>query len=149
MTKFRPRNQAVKYHVIYYSAISRNASYSPIEATLRSQLIQSNLVIRNVLIRNKLVLWNHFPWPNANLLHKNKELLALRNNFRVTKMFLFTKFDCIWRYNYPNKHMKDLTKIVHLDHGKIWTYLNVKKSFCTSITIKHVRTLLHNTKAHT
>ena len=56
-------------------------------------LIQSNLVIRNVLIRNKLELRNHFPRPNANLLHKDKELLALRNNFRVTKKFLMTKFD--------------------------------------------------------
>ena len=37
-------------------------------------LIQSNLVIRN-----------HFPWTIANLLHKNKENLALRNNFRLTK----------------------------------------------------------------
>ena len=47
--------------------------------------VQSNLVIRNVLIRNKLVLRNHFPWPIVNLLHKDKEHLALRNNFRVTK----------------------------------------------------------------
>ena len=39
-------------------------------------MIQSNLVIRN-----KLVLRNHFPWPNANLLHKDREHLALRNNF--------------------------------------------------------------------
>ena len=38
---------------------------------------------------------NHFPWPNANLLHKDKEHLALRNNFRVTKKFLITKFDSI------------------------------------------------------
>ena len=56
--------------------------------------VQSNLVIRNVLIRNKLVLRNHFPWPIWYLLHKNKEHLALRNNFRVTKKFLITKFDC-------------------------------------------------------
>ena len=42
----------------------------------------------NVLIRNKLVLRNHFPWPNASLLHKDKEHLALRNNFRVTKCSL-------------------------------------------------------------
>ena len=65
-------------------------------------LIQSNLVIRNVLIRNKLVLRlvlrNLFLWPNANLLHKDKELLALRNNFRVTKKFLIAKFDCITLY---------------------------------------------------
>ena len=55
----------------------------------------SNLVIRNGLIRNKLVLRNHFSWPIVNLLHKDKEHLALRNNFRVTKKFLITKFDCI------------------------------------------------------
>jgi hypothetical protein len=56
--------------------------------------IQSNLALRNCLIRNKLVLRNHFPWPICNLLHKDKEHLALRNNFRVTKEFLITKFDC-------------------------------------------------------
>ena len=43
---------------------------------------------------DKLVLRSHFPKPNADLLHKDKELLALRNNFRVTKKFLITKFDC-------------------------------------------------------
>ena len=51
--------------------------------------VQSNLVIRY-----KLVLRNHFPWPNANLHHKDKEHLVLRNNFRVTKKFPITKFDC-------------------------------------------------------
>ena len=30
----------------------------------------------------------------ANLLHKDKEHLPLRNNFKVTKKFLITKFDC-------------------------------------------------------
>jgi hypothetical protein len=71
------------------------------------KLIQSNLVIRNVLMRNKLVLRNHFPWPIVTLLHIDKEHLALRNNFRVTKKFLITKFDCIiklvlgfWVYNF-------------------------------------------------
>ena len=61
---------------------------------IRRFVIQSNLVIRNILIRNKLVLRNHFSWPIANLLPKNKEHLTLRNNFRVTKKFLITKFDC-------------------------------------------------------
>ena len=56
---------------------------------------QSNLVISNVLIRNKLVLRNYFLWPIVNLLYKDKEHLALRNNFRVNKKFLITKFDCI------------------------------------------------------
>ena len=64
-------------------------------------LIQSNLAIRNGLIRNKLVLRNHFLWPICHLLHKDKELLALRNNFRVTKKFLIAKFDCI-RYQGHN-----------------------------------------------
>ncbi len=32
----------------------------------------------------------------VNLLHKDKEHLALRNNFRVTKKFLITKFDCMY-----------------------------------------------------
>ena len=56
--------------------------------------IQSNLAIRNGFIRNKLVLRNHFLWPICHLLHKDKELLALRNNFRATKKFLIAKFDC-------------------------------------------------------
>jgi len=56
--------------------------------------VQSNLVIWNFLIRNKLVLGNHFLWPIVNLLHKDKELWALRNNFRVTKKFLIIKFVC-------------------------------------------------------
>ena len=33
------------------------------------------------------------PFPMTNLLHKDKEHLALRNSFRVTKKFLSTKFD--------------------------------------------------------
>ena len=33
-------------------------------------------------------------FPVTNLLHKDKEHLALTNNFRVTKKFLITKFDC-------------------------------------------------------
>ena len=56
--------------------------------------LQSNLEIRNCLKRNLLVLRNHFLWPNASLLHKDKEHLALRNNFRVTEKFLIDKFDC-------------------------------------------------------
>ena len=55
-------------------------------------VVQSNLAIRNGLIRNKLVLRNHFLWPICHLLHKDKELLALRNNFRATKKFLIAKF---------------------------------------------------------
>ena len=54
--------------------------------------VGSNLVIENCLIRNKLVLRNHFPWPIVNLLHKEKEHLALRNNFKVTKKFIIPKY---------------------------------------------------------
>ena len=50
---------------------------------------------KELLIRSKLVLRNHFLWQKANLLHKDKEHLALRNNFRVTKKFLINNFDCI------------------------------------------------------
>ena len=49
------------------------------------------MVIRNVLIRNKLVLRNYFPWPIANLLHIDKEHLALKNN---SEEFPIVKFDC-------------------------------------------------------
>jgi len=35
------------------------------------------------------------PFPVTNLLHKDKELLALRNNFRATKKFFIAKFDYI------------------------------------------------------
>ena len=60
-------------------------------------VLQSNLALRNCLIRNKLVLRNHFLWPICYLLHMDKELLALRNHFRVTKKFLIAKFDCSWK----------------------------------------------------
>ena len=57
-------------------------------------ILQSNFAISNGLIRNLLVLKNHFPWPICHLLHKDKEHLALRNNFRATRKFLIAKFDC-------------------------------------------------------
>ena len=68
-------------------------------------IVQSNLAIRNVFIRNKLVLRNHFLWPICHLLHKDKELLALRNNFRTTKKFRIAKFDCTCRKKSWN-HLK-------------------------------------------
>ena len=55
--------------------------------------------LKNVLIRNKLLLRNHFRDQFANLLHKEKEHLALRNNFRVTKKFLIAKFDRNSKWN--------------------------------------------------
>ena len=54
---------------------------------------QSNLAIRNSLIRNLLAFRNHFPWPTCHSLHKEKQLLALSNNFRATKKFLIAMFD--------------------------------------------------------
>ena len=36
-----------------------------------------------------------FPVTICHSLHKDKELLALRDNFRATKKFLIAKFDCI------------------------------------------------------
>ena len=78
------------------NAVLRNKVDNTVQCNL--DLVQSSLVIRNVLIRNKLVLTNHFQWPIVNSFHKNKEHLALRNNFRVTKKFLITKFDCMYIY---------------------------------------------------
>ena len=62
--------------------------YYPGKFLNQRHLLQSNLVIRNGLIRNKLVLRNHFPWPNTNLLHKDKKHLALRNSLGWPKIFL-------------------------------------------------------------
>ena len=48
------------------------------------------------------MLRNHFPVPIVNFLHKDKERLALRNNFRVTKKFLtpsLTVYDLIKQFN--------------------------------------------------
>ena len=39
-----------------------------------------------------------FLWPICHLLHKDKVLLASRNNFRATKKFLIAKFDCNSEY---------------------------------------------------
>ena len=80
-------------------------------------IVQSNLVIRNGLIRNKLVLRNHLSWPNANLLYKDKEHLALRNNFRVTKKFLITTFDC------TSRRIKSLCRSQSYSHARYMTKL--------------------------
>ena len=61
--------------------------------------VKSNLVIRNGLIRNKLVLRNHFLWPVANLLNKNKEHITLENNFRMTKTVPYQQ---VWLYIQKN-----------------------------------------------
>ena len=85
----RPHKMGLKYHLKW----ARNEEQETIH-TIDQVLAQSNLATRNSLIRNKLVLRNHFLWPICHLLHKDKELLALRNNFRATKKFLIAKFDC-------------------------------------------------------
>ena len=92
------------YHRIGYGLWTFNRlkswfSFFFLLSTTAKNYIQSNLVTRNVLIRNKLVISNHFSWPIVNLLHKDKEHLALRNNYRVTKKFLITKFE--WTYLLP------------------------------------------------
>ena len=60
-------------------------------------LLRSNLAIRNCLIRNLLVLRNHFLWPNASLLHKDKEHLALRNNFVGDRKVPYCQ---VWLYSH-------------------------------------------------
>ena len=54
------------------------------------------MALRNGLIRNKLVLRNHFMWTICHLFHRDKELLALRNNFRATKSSLLPS-STVWR----------------------------------------------------
>ena len=72
---------------------------------------------------NKLVLRNHFPWPIANLLHKDKDHLALRNNFRVTKKFLITKFNwqnvpiCVFLCKQTTMSVKIFWRYSHLSFG--------------------------------
>jgi hypothetical protein len=74
--------------------LERLSDVQKLKKTLVTLRTSSNVVIRNGFIRNKLVLKNHFLCPIANLLYKNKEQLTLRNNFKMTKKFLITKFDC-------------------------------------------------------
>ena len=47
-------------------------------------------------VNGKLVTGNGSLIPICYLLHKDKELLALRNNFRATQKFLIAKFDCTY-----------------------------------------------------
>ena len=77
----------MKTHDYFLMIMSRKANFLQDKFKL---FVQSNLLIRNGLISNKLVLRNHFQLPIANLLHKGKEHLALRNNNRVTKKFHIT-----------------------------------------------------------
>ena len=78
---------------IVLQGFSKGAFLFLFDKVFTTMFIQSNLAIKNGLIRNKLVLRNHFLWPICHLLHKDKELLALRNNSRANK-FLIAEFDC-------------------------------------------------------
>ena len=58
-----------------------------------------------MVIKEQIGVKEPFPVTNlpiylGNLLHKDKGQLALRNNFRVTKKFLITKFDCMRNGNH-------------------------------------------------
>ena len=89
------RSPAVPFGCIFWIMMFYNLKKFTSRSLIWVIKLQSNLVIRNCLIMNKLVLRNHFLWPVCHLLHKNKEHLALRNNFRVTELFLIAKFDFI------------------------------------------------------
>ena len=53
--------------------------------------------------------------PICHLLHKDKELLALRSNFRATKKFLISKFDCNSLFScQKSKHLFDILKFLDL-----------------------------------
>ena len=49
----------------------------------------------------------------------DKEHLALRNNFRVTKKFLITKFDCTKLVNWANLHQGFWSLKVSL---RLWSF---------------------------
>ena len=44
--------------------------------------------------KEQIGIKENFLWLICHLLHKDEELLALRNNIRATKKFLIAKFDC-------------------------------------------------------
>ena len=111
------------------------------------------------MIRNKLVLRNHFLCPICHLLHEDKELLALRNNFRETEKFLITKFDCTcnffqelfseWKPYMANIVCKSW-KVVKVQVKKnyafvpcTWTTDNVLGQYVLSNTYEVVHLLLH------
>ena len=58
----------------------------------------ANLIfIQEWFDKEQTVIKEPFSVTNLPLIHKDKELLSLRNNFRATKKFLIAKFDCIMR----------------------------------------------------
>ena len=64
-----------------------------------------------------------FPVTKCQFTHNDKELSALRNNFRVTKKFLITKFDCITNVNVRESGVYDFfyrhCKMMHVMESKI------------------------------
>ena len=96
--------------------------------------VQSNLAIRNCSIRNKLVLRNHFLWPICHSLYKDKEHLALRNNFRQTKKFLIIKFNSHEQLYYLNW----LWEIETFKLELVWRWFwDSKSGICGIKTIFH------------
>ena len=91
-------------------------------------------------------LWNwNFPWPIFNLLHKDKTLLALRNNFRVTNKFLITNFDCI-RMPHTKQKMKNFFQIKFLffgliDHNKSTAKIEIRQK--NSLNLRYIHIRLH------
>ena len=87
-------HKEVYYQFFIQSLVQRDLIYVYVKRIWGIILVQSNLALRNCLVRKKLELRNHFLRPICHLLHKDMELLALRNNFRATKKFLIANFDC-------------------------------------------------------
>ena len=77
------------------------------------------LLLVKLVTRNKLVLRNPFPWPICNLLRKDKEHFALRNNFRVTKKFLIAKFDCTLHWCSSEKNQKHMVLISYFPYHSL------------------------------
>ena len=82
--------------VVTWSVLKWTKTSLPKIWSIIKNTVKSNLAIKNGLVRNKLVLRNHFPWRICHFLNKDKELLALRNNFGATKKFLIAKFWHPW-----------------------------------------------------
>ena len=63
--------------------------------TIAFQINQFTLQTHEQLVHGSGLrgLRNHFLGPICHLLHKDKELLALRNNFRLNKKILIAKFE--------------------------------------------------------
>ena len=66
------------------------------------------------------------PFPMTDFLHKDKEHLALRKNFRVTKKFLITKFECnlqqISQLHFERIQVLSLTSL--LWHSSTWPWMS-------------------------